>query len=367
MSTFKVSVEKIVKVEQHFNADRLEVITVLDWNLVSAKGTFKVGDFCVFFPVDSFLPPEIEEKIFGKDSKIRLHKSRVKTIKIRGVISQGLAAPAVHFLDIKDIFQGNDVTKQLGVTKYDPVDLTSRSNTNTVSKKKGNENFKKYTGIENAKNYPNVFKEGEMVSVTCKLHGTNFRAGWVLTDTNSIFRKFLRFFRILPKWEFVYGSHNIQLQSKFIYSGYYDTNVYAEAVKKYNLKEKLVYGEVVYGEIVGDGVQKGYSYGCKTGERKLVLFDLMEDGEYASPDEFHHWAAQRGFETTPELYYGPFNKEKIMELKSGPSVYCPEQKVREGVVVKPVKEEKCRIGRKVLKFISEDYLLRNQDDETVAH
>lgn len=367
MSTFKVEVVKVSEVNPHPNADRLDLLKIKDWQCVSAKGQFKAGDLAVYFPIDSILSPEAESTVFGPDSKVKLNNSRVRTIKLRGAISQGLAVSPQIFMYAfhpGEFVEGSDVTKLLGVTKFEPpTKLNPASNPASASKKQTNPNFRKYTGIENAKNYPEVFKEGELVSVTEKIHGTNFRAGWVPNVANSLWKKVKKFLGFFPKYEFVYGSHNVQLQNKMLYTGYYDKNVYAEAVKKYSLETLLMPGEVVYGEIYGDGIQKGYTYGCKSGERKCVFFDLMRDGEWKNKYELMATCLP----TVPELYCGPFNKEEILKLRDGNSVLAPEQKIREGVVVKPEIEEMCYMGRKMLKYISDDYLLKNQDNETEAH
>lgn len=372
MSTFKVAIVKIDDVQNHPGADRLDLIQIADWKCVSAKGKFAKGDLAIYFPIDSILPAEIEHRIFGIDAKVKLTNSRVRTIKLRGAISQGLVADPSMFIDKigEKIKEGQDVTGKLGITKYEPPqDLSSRSNVKAVGKKQCNPNFRKYTGIENAKNYPNVFSENDMVHVSCKIHGTNFRCGYVETEPQFFLFKFLKKIGLYPKYEFVYGSHNVQLQHKLLAKTYYETNVYAEAVHKYNLKEILKPGQVVYGEIYGDGIQKGYTYGCKPGERKLVLFDLMVDGKYVRPDILIEWAKDKKLPVVPELYRGPFNKDYILSLRDGPSVLCPEQKVREGVVVRSLydSEDSCHIGRKILKYISDAYLLKNQDQESIAH
>lgn len=367
MSTFKVEIIKIDAVNKHPNADKLEILKINDWTCVSAVGNFKRGDLCLFFPIDSILTEEIESKIFGVDSKIKLNNHRVRTIKLRGAISQGLAVNPELFLE--KFKEGQDVTEKLGIVKYEPpVDIRpANASLCQTRKKQVNPNFKKYTGIENAKNYPKVFEDNEIVSVTEKIHGTNFRCGWVKNEVNTLFKKILRFFRLLPEYEFVYGSHNVQLQNKFLAKTYYNKNVYAEAVQKYNLKELLPKGMVIYGEIYGDGIQKGYTYECKPGERKLVVFDIFLRDQYVSVEEFKSIIYFLKLPTVPELYRGPFNKDKILELTKGNSVLAPKQKVREGVVVKPLEEQMCFIGRKMLKFISDDYLLKNQDDETIGH
>lgn len=364
MSQLKVEVVAIEAIETHPNADRLELAKVLDWRIVVQKGTYKAGDLAVFFPVDSVLPCDIEATLFPADSKIRLNKSRIRTIKIRGAVSQGmLVNPAT--LKLGNVKLGTDLTAKLKVEKYEPPTEKSpqASGGGKSTWRQTNPNFRKYTSIENGKNYPTLFAEGEQVSITEKLHGTNFRAGYVPFFADTWWKKIKKFFGFAPKFEFVFGSHNVQLQSRLLYKGYYSTNIYAEAVMKYDLHKKLGYGWVVYGEIVGEGVQKNYHYDCLSGERRLVLFDIAYNGVYVNADIFRDAVTALGLEVVPELYNGPFNLDAAKALTKGNSVYAPGQKVREGVVVKPIVEQQTYMGRKVLKLISEDYLLKDNGDE----
>jgi len=85
---------------------------------------------------------------------------------------------------------------------------------------------------------------------------------------------------------------------------------------------------------------------------------MMIDGKYINFYEVVIWCEKLGLEYVPILYEGPFDLDKIKNLTLGNSVLVPIQKVREGVVIKPMKEEKCHMGRKVLKYISDDYLLQ---------
>ena len=371
MSTFKVSIEKVVKVDNHPNADKLDIIQVLGWNLITAKNNFKEGDLCIYFPIDSILSSLVEIKLFGEGSKIKLSNHRIRTIKLRGAISQGLAAKFDLFKDEltgMSLKEGVDLTSKLDIKKYDPpTEITSSVQVKKSTKKSPNTNFKKYTDIENYKNYTNVFSDNDDVVVTEKIHGSNWRAGKVKTEATTLWKKVLKFLRLLPKYEFVIGSHNIQLQDKIIYKGYYDKNVYSEMIAKYKIKDILKEGYVMYGEVYGDGIQKGYTYGCDKGERRLVLFDVMKDGRYLNFDELKEYCINNNLQIVPLLYEGKFNADLIETLKKGQSILNSSQKVREGVVVKSFKEEQCYCGRKILKFINDEYLLKNQDNETEAH
>jgi len=380
VSDFAVKVERVLHVDKHPNADRLDLVTIHGWNCVAQAGTFKAGDLCVYIPIDSILPATLEDFIFGVDAKVKLSRSRVRTIKLRGAISQGLV---VSWSEIDKYLgerllksgakEGLDLTENLGVTKYEPPvsEIPPSMRGTTVSKK--NPAFKEYTDLSNIKYYPELFAVGEDVVITEKIHGTNFRTGWVPFHASTTWKRFLKFLRLAPQWEFVYGSRRVQMQDR--YQGGSDTfyqkngsvkhNVYSDTVRKYDLKKKLNYGEVVYGEIYGSGIQKGYTYGCKEGEHKLVLFDVYDslDGEYLDTDMARVVASNKDLPFVPVLFNGPYREGLIEELKVGPSVLSPSQAVREGVVIKPGTEATFTIvGRKALKCISEAYLLKDQSE-----
>lgn len=382
MSTFRVPITKILDVKKHPNADKLDIVKVYGFEIITQKDQYKVDDIVLFIPPDSILPQNIENILFGPDSKIKLNKHRVKQIKIRGSYSQGMVA------NPKDIEIGlgiyldndlerytasleNDYSEKLGITKYEPPLPDYQSNQPKVKKERNkqyeNPYFHKYNGLENIKWYPDLFTDGELVSITEKLHGTSFRAGYVPYTANSLLKRILKFFKLSPKYEFVWGSNNVQLQEKYKdWTGYYEEDVYTKIVKQYDLKNRLKDSEVIYGEIIGDKIQKNYTYGCKEGEHKLVLFDVKiqtkDASDYLNVDDFQAFCKERGFEYVPELYRGPFNLMKAKELTIGDSVYCASQKVREGVVIKSLVETTCSIGKKALKLISEKYLEGDQTD-----
>lgn len=364
-SSLIVEVVTIDKIEDHPNADRLDLATIKGWQCVVQKGAFASGDKAIYIPIDSILPAEVESKIFGPDSKVKLSKSRVKTIKLRGAISQGLVTTLEQvglppFLPV-----GTDIKDKLKIGKWEPS--VKAQNALAGGKKTTNKNphpsFHKYTKLQNVKNYIKLFEEGELVVVTEKIHGTNFRAGYVPFQANTLWKKVKKFFGYTQSFEFAYGSHNVQLQNKFLYDGFYDKNVYAEVVEKYHLRERLKDGEVVYGEIYGSGVQKNYSYGCAEGERKLAIFDVMKNEEYLGREDFDDWVDITHIPRVPMLYHGPFDFQKIKDLLKGNSIIAPTQKVIEGGVCRPAHgDEKSYAGRKVLKFINDDYLLKDQSD-----
>lgn len=371
MSSLIVEAVKIESVTKHPNADRLDLIGIKGWQCVARKGDYVVNELAIYLPVDAILPEALELLIFGPDTKVKLIGHRVRTIKLRGVISQGLLVKPSELGLPANIKVGTDVTKLLGITKYEPpVSISHKSNAQSVSSKQTNPNFRKYTDIENYKNYPNMFVEGEPVQCSSKLHGTSFRCGYNKFHAFTMWDRFKQWLHLAPEYQFTYGSRQVQLQSKLLYKGYYDTNVYAEAVVKYHLRTMIPKGYCVYGEIIGRNIQKGYTYGCKPGERRLVVYDVMCNGVYLDWRDAKVFCTERNLEYVPVLYTGGFNADLIKPLVDGPSVYAPSQLVREGIVIRPEHEACNQFGRKILKWKSAEFDLAveaKDDGVTIAH
>lgn len=370
MSTYKVPITTIREILSHENADKLEIAKCYDWSVVVQKGKFLPGQLVIYVPVDSILPQDLENKIFPPESKIKLNKHRVKSIKIRGQISQGMILSPEEVQDY--ILVGyqdleTDISSDLKITKYEPPVKSLPSHMQIKkAKKKGNPNFKKYTDIENFKYYDRTFQDSEMVYISEKLHGTSFRCGWFKTEANTILKKIKKFFGMLPEWEFCYGSRTVEISAKIMWNGgYYGEDVYSQMVEKYKLKDVIPQGHAIYGEIVGDGIQKGYTYGCKPGERKLFVYDVMDTNEMRWLDypQFNRLVNNMELNAVPKLYVGPFTKDKAEELRIGAST-VGEQLIREGIVIKPIPERKTgSLSRCVLKFINDAYYLKQTEIE----
>jgi len=366
---YKVFVVKIEKVEKHPNADRLDLAHVRGWQCVTQRGAFKVGDLALYLPIDSVLPPAIESVLFPADSKVKLSKSRVKTIKLRGAISQGMLVSADEFLSGYEYSEGYDATELLGITHYEPPAAPASMRGDQVSKKKLNKLFPVYHKMSHFKNYPGLFTEGEEVVVTEKIHGTNFRAGWAPMQVDSVWKRIKNFFGLLPQWEFVVGSHSVQINMEKNWKGLYPTNVYADAVRFYDLEAKIPLGCIVYGEIYGGGIQKGYSYGLSEKDHRLAIFDVLrttgpaeELQGYCSWGEVKAIAELVGVPTVPVVYAGPYIKVMIPSWEQGVSLVSDAQPHREGCVIKPQVEQVTWIGRKILRSINPEYLLKSESD-----
>ena len=115
------SIQKIKYVKPIPDANSIETVGVLGWECVSKKGEFQPDDLCVYFEIDSLLP-EIPEFDFLRKScwNDTFKKFRLKTIKLRKQLSQGLALPVSVFPKLSGWSVGTDVTKLLGIEKYEP-------------------------------------------------------------------------------------------------------------------------------------------------------------------------------------------------------------------------------------------------------
>lgn len=371
---FKVPVTKIVSIRPHPNADRLSIATVYGFEVVVQKDRYNTEDFIVYVPVDSILDPKLEDKLFPIDSKIKLNKHRIRAAKIRGFVSQGMIIDP-NDLDLKDLSFEQDLAELLKITKYEPqVKMQNLSTKTGLSRNKNIDHklFHSFNGIDNIKWYPEHFKEGEEVVITEKIHGSHCRLGYLPLQSDSLYKRFLSWLGIAPKYEINYGSNNVQISRKRNYVGFYGEDVYGSTLKRLGAFKRIQPNEIVYGEIIGEGIQKNYDYGHK--EPHFVLFDVKVYNEntkeftWLLPEEVEVYAKERGFDVVPTLYKGPYNKEAAYALTKGPSIYDPNTKVREGIVIKSRLEynnEHMPSGHKLLKWIADEYLL--DQDNTDNH
>lgn len=107
------TIQKICDISPIEGADKIEVATIKGWKVVVLKDQFKVGDFVVYAEIDSVLPGKPEFEF------LRERKFRVRTIKLRGQISQGICFP-LSILPHRKWAEGDDVTDVIGIKKYDP-------------------------------------------------------------------------------------------------------------------------------------------------------------------------------------------------------------------------------------------------------
>lgn len=357
MSSLIIEVCKIENVEKHPNADRLAIATVKGWKCIVGLNDFDVGDLTIFCPPDSIIPTDIIDKL---NLEYLRKGGRVRTTKLRGFISQGLCLPMS--LLPKGRWEGKNVAKILRITKYEPSEpYYQQFRGGQPTKKKRNPLFDKYTDIENINNFNTVFQNNDLVVITEKIHGTNFRAGKLKRYRNNLWGKIMSFF--FGKYEFVYGSHNVQLCAFNRHKNFYGEDIYGKIAKKYNLAEIIPNDYILYGEIYGKGIQK-LTYGME--DIDVVFFDVKYKGKYLNQNRFLLFCAERNLPVVPILYQGIYLSGQLERWNEGASELSKSLQIREGCVVKSLIEENHpRIGRKILKNINPEYLAKK--DRTDYH
>jgi RNA ligase (TIGR02306 family) len=373
MAELKVEVVQIDSIHDHPNADRLEIAWVGGYQVCVQKDLYLEQQEAVYIPVDSILPENLEAFIFGANAKVKLNKHRVRCIKLRGAVSQGMLMTVDEVLDYfvankisQECLLGYDLTGLLGITKYQPPAAkipSGMANAKAAPKRHCHPMFSKYTDIGHLKKYWNAFTEGENIIITEKIHGTNFRCGWVPFIPRTFWQKVKKIFGQNPNWEFVYGSHNVQLmdggkKKKDAFAG----NVYKRIVDEHNLTEKISRGHLWFGEIFGYGIQKNYSYGMKEGKVDVAFMDIKDVtlNEYLDFHAMVDIVESKGEQVVPYTE-GKFDKVDILAtLNDIGLVSFVDNKTYpiEGFVVRRYRSEKFFGGRLILKLLSDEYLLR---------
>lgn len=355
VAKFQVLVERL-EIFPHPNADRLEYARVGDYHSIVLKGQFQTGELAAYIPEQAIVPDTILEELGLTGRLAGANKNRVKAIRLRGLLSQGIVYRARPEWE-----RGQDVTDALGITKYEPPVPTSMSGEVWPA---GQDRCIKYD-IENFKRYPDVLTESEPVVITEKIHGTWCQLGIIPEDlaheehgqlcvsSKGLASKGLLFMPHAPKNE---------------------TNLYLRVARQLEFLERFADVDAplfVLGEVFGAGVQD-LGYGASAGSDETLGFRVFDvyagspgQGEYLGDAALEAFCQEHGFERAPVLYRGPFSREKLLELTDGEETVSGEAKhIREGVVVRPAVERRDpALGRVQLKSVSADYLLRKGGTE----
>jgi RNA ligase (TIGR02306 family) len=108
------SIQRIRNIEPIPGADAIEKATVLGWQLVVKKNEFVTGELCVYVEIDSVLPD------YAAFEFLRPRNFRIRTVKLRGQISQGICFPLSLLPEGIVAEEGLDVAEALKITKYEP-------------------------------------------------------------------------------------------------------------------------------------------------------------------------------------------------------------------------------------------------------
>ena len=117
------TIRKITEIRQHTNADALDLVIIDGWQCVAKKGDFVEGQIVVYLEIDSWIPHDIAP-FLSKGKEPREYQGvmgeRLRTIRLRGELSQGLVLPLDIFgTTIYPTWEGQNVTELLGVKKWE--------------------------------------------------------------------------------------------------------------------------------------------------------------------------------------------------------------------------------------------------------
>jgi len=331
------TIQKIKSLEPIPEADKIEKAVVLGWQLVVKKGEFKAGDYCVYCEIDSVLPEKPEFEF------LRPRKFRIKTAKLRGQISQGIAFPIsmIKELENVEIEEGMDVTEIMGVQKYEPPPAVMTSG----QVKGGFPGFIPKTDEMRIQSVPDVLTRPENVGKRCyiteKVDGTS--ATYYLHDG-----------------EFGVCSRNLELLET-------DTNIHWMLARQHDIEgklRKLNRNIAVQGEILGQKIQ-GNKY--KLQAHKVLIYSIFDIDRYAylNYEDFITLAREAGFETVPILrddyILGSHDVDGLVALSNEKSVLNTDLP-REGIVIRPVVEaQDPELGRLSFKVVNPEFLLKYEE------
>jgi RNA ligase (TIGR02306 family) len=331
------SVVKIADIQPIPGADAIVVATVKGWKVVVKVNEYKVGDLAVYYEIDSFLPIRPQFEFLRKSSYKRMGSSegfRLKTIRLRGQISQGLLTPIPE--GISNPKEGDDLTEALDIVKYEPpipAQLAGKIKGTFPSFIPKTDEIR----IQNFESEVGFSPVGERAYVTEKLDGTSFTCYF----NNGVFGVCGR------NWELSETSDN---------SLWRMANVL-------QLKEKMTkHGKniALQGELVGAGIN-GNLYGLS--DHKLYFFTGydIDKGRRMFFDELEWVLFGLQLQMVPVLEKYGFvipNENNIVDYMlryaEGKSVLNMEVD-REGVVVRGLEREFS------FKAISNTYLLGSKD------
>ena len=286
------TIRKIKEINPIEGADSIELAVVDGWQVVVAKNVgHQVGDLVVYCEIDSFLPIEPEFEFLRKSSYKKMGDQegfRLKTIKLRGQISQGLilpysVIPIAQFATAADLPEGMDVSEMLGIVKYEPPIPAQ-----LAGKVKGSfPSFLRKTDEERIQNLEKEYTEWTLSSkhqfyATEKLDGSSFTC-------------------YIKNGEFGVCSRNMDLLET-------EDNTFWAVARKLDLENKLrSFGKNIcfQGEMVGSGIQ-GNHYNMKDQTVFFYNIFLIDEREYVGYDEFRNMLFDLDLACVPVLSY-PFN------------------------------------------------------------
>ena len=342
------SIQRIWQIEPIEGADRIELAHVLGWQCVVNKGQFQPMDLAVYFEVDSFLPiaPEFEflRASSYRKTDIMGEGFRLRTMKFRGQISQGLLLPVDTFPAIPaDAELGMDVTEILGVRKWEieerittggtmigtlPVDVPHTDETRVQAEP---ELIQAFAGLEY---YISTKRDGSSHSVSIDENG------------------------------FHVTGHNYEYKDD-------GNSPFYELVKGMGLQEKMevfaaengLTAFTIQGELCAPGIQKNR---LKLPKPHWYVFTIRENGKRAGLNRMMEICKDLQLESVPIEEVGmdlPAKYPSVEALLERADGNYPNGGKKEGIVIRPTEPVYCELISAALsmKVVSNKYLLKNEE------
>ena len=317
------TVRKISDIQPIEGADKIELATIDGWKVVVAKDVnHKVGDLIVYCEVDSFLPIREEFEFLRKTSFKKMGDQegfRLKTIRLRGQISQGLIVPLdvllKHGVYSDDVFEGLDVTEMLDIVKYEPPIPAS-----LAGKIKGL--FPSFIRKTDEERVQNLASDYEKYRAQNKL-GMKFYVTEKLDGSSATF--------YVKDEVFSVCSRNLELLET-------DDNTFWKVAKELELGDKLKtlgFNVCLQGELIGEGVQ-GNPYKIKGQTVRFFNGFNIDTQENIPFLQFTEITQKLGLTTVPILDFDfdlPNSIDNMLEYAESPS-NLNSNFGREGVVVR---------------------------------
>jgi len=362
------SIRKIKDIKPIKNADRIVLVQVDGWWCITKKDEFQKGELGVYFEIDSLLPHEDIYSFLGKASlRDGEYRYRIKTMKMRGVISQGLLLPLGLFEDrLKGYKEGDDVTEVLNVKKYDDTQKF-KSKSNSPQTKSRFPSFLIKTDQERIQNLVHYFEDKSMKELefeeTLKLDGSSHSSfkikeslplwkGFVNKLSLTVFNK-----EVFNTYRFGFCSRNLEL--KEAPKGNKQSN-FEKVVHKYNIKEELPIGYAIQGELIAPDIQSNHE---KIKEPELYIFNVfdVEKQEYLKPQDARKFVNKH----FTKLKYIPVVNEKVKIFKECKTLEDMLERVEGQSMNKDTVSEgrvyKCTSDSNIhFKCISNTYLLQKK-------
>lgn len=270
------TIRRVSKIEAIADADQIELAHIDGWQCVVKKGEFVEGMLGVYFEIDSLLP-EIPVFDFLKSRGVKRSEDgsvgyRVRTVKLKGQVSQGLLMPMDSFTHDRfhdctepPLQEGEDVTDILNIKKYEaPLSDELRAQFGGKVRRYFPE-FLRKTDEERIQNLPEYFDKyrHETFEITEKIDGSSMTA-------------------YLNNGEFGICSRRLELFES-------EKNAFWQMARSIKMEEALQEYEkniALQGELAGEGIQKNR---IKLRGRKFFLFNvwLIDEKRYALPIERH--------------------------------------------------------------------------------